>query len=182
MAGNNGILLMPGATRRLSLRSETIAYELDINGVAVPLEVYCKGAGCPITALIAVDEALAALDENEPTENERPTFNDDGTTTPGTISIRRCLAKAQAAERTLRREMLQAVSVRPLAVDHANIIASDDGPWKDILVKAGWRTPDDVPAEPTDGDAGEGEAAGPAASTGRPDSPASASLTPAETP
>lgn len=182
MAGRNGVALLPGAHRRLSLRSETITYELeDEGGEVVTLAGYKKGPGCPISILIAVDDALAELAENEPTDEERPTFttNDDGTeiTVPGTLPIRRYLAKAQTAERTLRREMLQAV-IPGLTTAQANVIASDDGPWKDILVELGWRMPDDVPAE----DAGEGEVVGLAASTGQPDSPDFVSPTPAETP
>jgi hypothetical protein len=182
MPNRNGVALLPGATRRLSLRSETITYELeDEDAEVVTLAGYKRGPGCPISVLIAVDDALAELAENEPTEDETPTFTDDGPPVPGSISIARYLAKAQYADRTHRRMMLQAV-IPGLKEAQANVLASDDGPWKDMLIELGWRRPDDVPAESPAEDADEGEAAGPAASTGRPDSPASSPATPAETP
>lgn len=182
MPSRNGVSMLPSAHRRLSLRSETLTYELEgEDGEVVALKGYQKGPGCPLTVLIEVDEALATLAENEPTDDERPTFHDDGSVTAGALSLRRYTAKAQYAERTLRRMMLQAV-VPGLTVEQANVLGSDDGPWRDMLVELGWRRPDDEPAEqPAEDDSGP-EAAGPAASTGRPDSPASASPIPAETP
>lgn len=181
MAGRNGIAMLPGARRTIVLRSETISYDLVLDGEPILLEVYCKGPGVPLPVLIDMDDALATLDENEPTEDERPTFAAGAPPVPGIISIRRYLAKAQYAERTLRREMLQAVSKTPLSVDHANVLASDDGPWKDILIETGWRTPD-ADTEATDEDDAEGEAVAQSSGpTGDSDSPASAPASPAET-
>lgn len=179
MPSRNGVSMLPSAHRRLSLRSETLTYELeDEDGEVVALKGYQKGPGCPLTVLIEVDEALATLAENEPTDDERPTFHDDGSVTAGALSLRRYTAKAQYAERTLRRMMLQAV-VPGLTVEQANVLGSDDGPWRDMLVELGWRRPDDEPRE--DDDAGEA-APRSAPSTGAPGSPASSPASPAETP
>lgn len=179
MPSRNGVSMLPTAHRRLSLRSETLTYELeDEDGKVVALKGYQKGPGCPLTVLIEVDEALATLAENEPTDDERPTFHDDGSVTAGALSLRRYTAKAQYAERTLRRMMLQAV-IPGLTVEQANVLGSDDGPWRDMLVELGWRRPDDEPQ----GDDDAGEAAPRSApSTGAPGSPASASPSPAEIP
>lgn len=179
MAGRNGLAALGVPRPVIKLRSDTITYTLeDEDGETVTLKGYKKGPGCPLPVLLDVDEALCVLDENEPTADERPTFPDDGPPVSGSIPIRRYVAKAEAAERTLRRMMLEAV-IPGLTLEQANVLASDDGPWKDMLIELGWRQSDDAPVE-TDDDAGE--AAGPAASTGRPDSPASVPPTPATTP
>lgn len=179
---------VPTARRSLVLRSETVTYTLTRpDGEKIELTGYKKGPGTPLPVLIDVDEALATCEENEPTSEERgsagdPTTNPPTPPTPGTLSNRRYLAKLRFAERTLRRMMLQAVLYdkdgNSISLDDANILASDDGLWKDILVELAWRQSDaeleQMMREPAD----EGEVeAGPDGSTGPAESPDGSTVT-----
>jgi hypothetical protein len=95
------------------------------------------------------------------------------------LSPRRYLANLMYAERVLRREMLQAV-IPGLAIEDANLLCADGGPWQAILVELGWRRPDAETIDAEDGtdDAGEAPAG---ATTGPADSPASSPRTRART-
>lgn len=151
MAGKNGVMSIVGGRKPIVLKSETITYTIEHeDGETVALAGYRKGPGCPLPILIEVDEALATVEENEPTAEEAGTpridngpGRDPTPAIPGTLSPRRYLSKLMFAERTLRRMMLQAV-IPGLTVEDANVMASDEGPWKDILIELGWRQPDDV--------------------------------------
>lgn len=183
MAGRNGVAALPRARAPIVLRHETINVPIEReDGETVVFAFYVKGPGCPITALIAVDEALASLEENEPTEEEAGQPARGGKPAiRGTLSPRRYLAKLNHAERTLRREMLQATSKEPLSLEDANLLATDGGPWKDILVDAGWRQSDEA-LDQADVEADDDPEALAGQSTGRTDSPASASPIQAVTP
>lgn len=185
MSGKNGVTALPSARKPLVLRSETLTYTIERDdGETVALAGYKKGPGCPLPILIEVDEALATVSENEPTAEEAgsagdPTADPPIPPTPGTISPQRYYARLMYAERTLRRMMLQAV-IPGLTIEDANVLASDEGPWKEILIELGWRQPDEVLAAQEE--APDPEAPGLVVSTGQPESPASVLLTPATTP
>lgn len=159
-------------TARLPIKlvPDTIPYTFErADGSTLSLDGYKKGPACPLTVAIEVDEALAAVDENEPTDEDR-----------AALSPRRYLAKLMYAERVLRREMLQAV-IPGLATEDANLLAADGGPWQDILIELGWRRPD-AEATPTDADEDDDAGEAPAgAETGPDASPASSPPTRART-
>lgn len=180
MAGMNGVMSIFGRRKPIVLKSETITYPIAQEG-ELPRDVrfFVKGPGTPLPVLIAVDEAMCVLEENEPTPEEWPTFSDDKPPVPGTISIRRFLTKRSYADRTLRRSLLQAISDDEISLEEANVLASDDGLWKAILVETGWRMPDDEIAADAEDDADPEAQAG--ESTGADDSPASSTVSPAET-
>lgn len=184
----NGVATLPSAHRKIVLKADTITYTFERpDGETVSLAGYKKGPGCPIPILIAVDEAIASMRENEPTDEETGTAGDPFASppippTPGTLSPRRYLAKLNYAERTGRREMLQAV-IPGLGVEDANLLGADGGPWKEILIELGWRETDEaMAARILEADA-DPEALGEASpSTGPTASPDSASATRATTP
>jgi hypothetical protein len=163
MPGRNGLAALPGARRPIKLVAETITYTFELaDGETVALAGYRKGPSCPVTVLIAVDDALATLSENEPAAESRDTFTSS-----------RYLASLNYAERTLRREMLMAV-LPGLSPEAANILAADGGAWKEILVELGWRQSDEAMEEQEidqDPEARAGQ------STGATDSPASSPAT-----
>lgn len=165
MPGRNGLAAL-SARRAIKLVAETITYTLEAaDGETVALAGYKKGPSCPVPILIGVDEALATLSENEPEADERER-----------LTSSRYLARLNYAERTLRREMLQAV-IPGLSTEDANILAGDGGPWKEMLVELGWRHPDEAELEADD------DPEAPAgASTGPLDSPASSPATQDTTP
>lgn len=168
MAGRNGAGAYASPRVPIKLAPETITYTFERpDGELVSLAGYKKGPGCPVSVAIEVDEALATVEENEPNAEDEQA-----------LAPRRYLARLLYAERTLRREMLQAV-IPGLTSEDANLLASDGGPWQDILVELGWRQPN-AESIAADGDDDAGEA-GAGASIGPDGSPASASPTPAET-
>lgn len=142
---------------------------LDV-GAGAPVEVrmYPKGPACPITVLIAEDEAYAEWNDAYPTDDEK-----------AQLTPRRFLARANRAEYQWRRDLLIAASDGELAEEHANVLISEDGPWRAILEELGWLDPlpaSEEAAPNPEAQGGAGTGAGPTAS---PDSaPATAGTTP----
>lgn len=169
MAPRNG-MAPPGGRAPIRLVPDTITYTFErADGELVALAGYRKGPGCPVSVAIEVDEAIASVDENEPSEAERET-----------MAPRRYLARLLYAERTLRAAMLRAV-VPGLTAADADLLASDGGGWQAILVELGWRQSDEeiaARAEEADDDP-EARAGAASLPTGEDASPASSQPTPA---
>lgn len=159
MAGPNGTALL-GAGRLLRVKYDTLTYTVETpDGETVALNGYKRGAGCPVEIEIEFDAAWAEWSESIPTDDERAAF-----------TSRRYMSKMMAAERNLRRNLLEAV-IPGLTREAAAVLAGDDGPWQDILVELGWWERMEPQAQ-EDGDVeGEAVAGDPSLSTGSPASP-----------
>lgn len=156
MPGPNG-----SQSRVLRISSETISYPVEAaDGETTMLNGYVKGAGCPISVEIEVENAWAEWSEDSPSDDAR-----------ATMTPQRYLAAAMRAERLIRRNLLCAV-IPGLDRASADVLASDGGPWEQLLVELGWWT---ARAEaPPEGEAGAGD---PIPSTGSPASPGSSERT-----
>jgi hypothetical protein len=178
MVGPNGVALNVLARKRYVVNPEVIVFDLTIAGEDVTLNGYCKGPGCPVPIQIGVLEAWATWEEDRPTREETGYVDDDGKRVPGTLSPHRWVAKRNASEMGLRRDLLRE-SVPGLTVEQANLLASEGGPADDML--RDMRYFDAEPEAPTE-ESEQGEAVGEAApSTGQADSPDSALPTRART-
>lgn len=169
MFGRNGVSALLRGRAPIVLKSDTITYTIESeDGETVSLAGYRKGPGCPITVLMAYDEALAEAEEEAPTDEDREA-----------LSASRYYAKLMRSDRLLRRGLLQAV-IPGLDDDAANILASDDGQWKPILVGLGWWNEAPVDAEEADADpeAVAVETGVPTGSTALPDSSPATATTP----
>lgn len=155
----------------------------DLETVDVDVVFYRKDGAPPLSVLMAMDDAAAEYDEDKPTAEERgdpgdPTVDPPIPPTPGTLSIRRWIAKSNRAESLLRQRLLVAATDGELRPEDAGVIVSR-GEAESILAVAGWwsSTPD------AQSDDDEGEAVGESeVVTGQPDSPDSAPVTPVTTP
>jgi hypothetical protein len=155
MPGPNGLSAV------LRIRSDTTTYPVeDADGETTLLAGYHKGASCPISVEIEVEEAWAEWSEDTPSDDERPS-----------LTPHRFLAKTMRAERLLRRNLLCA-AIPGLERGAADVAASDGGPWERILVELGWwqATGEAAP----EGEAAAGDSDG---STGSPASPDSSEPT-----
>lgn len=160
MAGPNGVARI-GARMPIVLRPNTITFTIEReDGETVALAGYKKGPGCPITVLMAYDEALAEAEEESPNDDDRQA-----------LSASRYYARLMRSERMLRRGLLQAV-IPGLDEPTANVLASDDGPWRDMLTELGWWNGAMAEDATEDGDpeASAVETGSPTGSTASPDS------------
>lgn len=158
-----GVLQASRTPLRVVPESRTLT--IDTGEETLELAAYPKGPACPITVLIAEQEAYAEWNDATPTDEER-----------AHLTPRRYAARVMRAEYQWRRDLLMAV-VPGLSEEQAGVLASDDGPWRDILVELGWL--EALPAAEDDADpeaqGGADTSAGPTAS---PDSqPATADTT-----
>lgn len=125
MTGKNGVALL--RPRVLRVIPQTITYTVEgEDGETVALAGYCKGPSCPVPVAIEIEAAWAAWEEAQPDEDKRVSMKPHA-----------YLAAMNAAERILRRDLLQA-AIPGLDADRANVLAADEGAWEAILGELGW--------------------------------------------
>lgn len=144
MAGRNGLAAVPALREPLRVVPITETVTIDTgDGDLLHLAAYPKGAGCPISVLIDVEEAHAEWNETIPGDDERTA-----------MKPRRYIARLNRAELILRRDILCAV-IPGLTPEQAGVLATEGGPWRDVLVSLGWW---DAPDAPDAEDTGDPEA------------------------
>ena len=137
--------------RKLVLASRYILYELETeDGEKATLKGYCDGPGLPVPVAIALDEAWADWEDARKPYVEAIEAK--------ALTDSRALATSNRIERIFRRDMLQA-AIPGLSEDMANILASDNGGWNEMLREMGhWKTAPETDGAPPDPEVASEEA------------------------